>query len=309
MLSKICFSLVIAAMSFAGITPQLQAENPAKKPTPTFKVSKPPRELVKRLNLDSFYKKYVSANGFPVLSSEKVSDYALREAAYIVNLMLAKRNDVRKTLIEHRCRLVVMAYNEFTSDIPEYGRLKPHKFWDRRARGLGGSRTDPVASCAEENMLCFPGDPYSTENILIHEFAHLIHLNGMTRIDPTFDKRLRETYNKAMAQGLWKGKYASKNKNEYFAEGVQSWFDNNRQPDHDHNFVDTRKELIEYDPGLAKLCKEVFGETKLKYVKPTHRKKLGHLKGYDFSKSPRFRWPKGLDEWYRNYQKQKKKRK
>jgi len=27
---------------------------------------------------------------------------------------------------------------------------------------------------------------------------------------------------------------------EYWAEAVQSWFDTNREPDHDHNHVNTR---------------------------------------------------------------------
>ena len=94
-----------------------------------------------------------------------------------------------------------------------------------------------------------------------------------------------------MAAGLWKTKYAATNHAEYWAEGVQSWFDNNRQPDHDHNHVDTRDELKEYDPALAALCKEVFGDTVLKYTKPPTRL-TGHLKGYDPSKSPTFRWPK-----------------
>jgi len=98
-----------------------------------------------------------------------------------------------------------------------------------------------------------------------------------------------------MKKGLWAGKYASVNHYEYFAEGVQSWFDNNRQPDHDHNHVDTRKELREYDPGLAAFCEEVFGETKLVYSKPTTRLR-GHLAGYDPSKAPTFEWPKRLEE-------------
>ena len=34
------------------------------------------------------------------------------------------------------------------------------------------------------------------------------------------------------------------NHHEYFAEGVQSWFDNNRENDHDHNHVNTRAELL-----------------------------------------------------------------
>ena len=163
----------------------------------------------------------------------------------------------------------------------------------RRARGLGGSRTDPACSCAEENVLAYPGDPYSTESILIHEFAHNLHLRGMVRVDETFDDRLREAYDQAMAEGLWEGKYASTNKNEYFAEGVQSWFDDNREPDHDHNHVNTRVELIEYDPRLAALCEEVFGDTVLVYTKPTTRLR-DHLADYDPSQAPTFRWPERL---------------
>lgn len=91
----------------------------------------------------------------------------------------------------------------------------------------------------------------------------------------------------AMKAGLWKGKYASMNHHEFFAEGVQSWFDNNPENDHDHNHVNTRAELLEYDPGLAALCREVFGDTELKYTKPTTRL-TDHLKGYDPAKAPNF---------------------
>jgi len=52
---------------------------------------------------------------------------------------------------------------------------------------MGGSKTDPYCSCGEENLLGFAGDPYAAENILIHEFAHNIHLRGMVNVDATFD--------------------------------------------------------------------------------------------------------------------------
>ena len=82
---------------------------------------------------------------------------------------------------------------------------------------------------------------------------------------------------------------------EYFAEGVQSWFDNNRENDHDHNHVNTRAELLEYDAGLAAMCKEVFGETKLSYTKPATRL-TDHMKGYDPAKAPKFVWPERLEK-------------
>lgn len=308
-LVRVMFCLIVIASAIAESILYAESEGtPVIAPEP-LRVTKVPSELKERLKLTNFYQKYLSANGFPVLGSEKVSDFAMLEAGYLVNLMLAKRPDVRRALIESKSRLMVMAYNELTTDVPEHSKLKPKKFWDRRARGLGGSPTDPVASCAEENLLCFPGDPYHAECILIHEFAHMMHLRGVNRVDKTFDDRVKQCYENAMQQGLWKGKYAATNKNEYWAEGVQSWFDNNRPPDHDHNHVDTRKELAEYDPGLARLCKEVFGDTVLRYVRPTERKQLGHLSGYDVRKSPTFAWPAGLQKWYRAYNAKKKSKK
>lgn len=254
-------------------------------------ITAPPKEL----GVDPFYEKYISANGYPIVSSGKVNDYALQEAAYLVNLMLANRPDVRKAMIESGSRLIIMGYQEYTTDMPDHAHMKPKNFWDVRARGLGGSRTDPVCSCGEENLLAFEGDPYHQESILIHEFAHNIHLHGLVNVDPTFDDRLKAAYDAAMKAGLWDTKYASVNHAEYFAEGVQSWFDNNRKPDHDHNHVDTRKELKEYDPGLAALCEEVFGETELVYTKPTTRL-TGHMAGYDPQKAPKFEWPEHLLE-------------
>jgi len=256
--------------------------------------------------IPAFYTQRITAHGYPIVASAKVNPYALKEAAYLVDLMLAKRPDVREAMIKSGSRLCILAWNEFTTDQPEFARLAASEkrglpdvsgkdYIDARARGLGGSKTDPYCSCAEENLLGYPGDPYAAECILIHEFAHNIHLRGMVNVDPTFDARLKATYDAAMKSGLWKGKYAGVNHHEYFAEGVQSWFDNNRENDHDHNHVNTRAELLEYDPGLAAICREVFGDTALKYTKPAARG-TGHMAGYDPAKAPRFIWPERLQK-------------
>lgn len=263
-------------------------------------------EPLGKAGVPAFYTQAAESGGFPIVASAKVSPYALKEAAYLLDMMLAKRPDVRAAMIQSGARLCIMAHHEFTTDLPEFARLgqmgesefpgvAAKDFWDARARGLGGSERDPYCSCAEENLLGYAGDPYLTECILIHEFAHNIHLRGMNNVDPGFDERLRATYDAAMKAGLWRGKYASVNHHEYFAEGVQSWFDDNRENDHDHNHVNTRAELLEYDPGLAAMCREVFGDTVLKYTKPETRL-TGHMEGYDPTKAPAFKWPEHLQK-------------
>jgi alpha-glucosidase len=118
----------------------------------------------------------------PILSSTNTSDLALLEARYIISHMLPADGRVLEALASNEAKVVIMAYDEFTTDLPEQRNMKPAVYWDSRARGLGGL----TCSGAEENLLCFPGDPYSTENILIHEFAHTIHEHAMPLIDPTF---------------------------------------------------------------------------------------------------------------------------
>ncbi|MFM7322701.1 MAG: hypothetical protein ACKO5K_14435, partial [Armatimonadota bacterium] len=125
------------------------------------------------------------------------------------------------------------------------------------------------------------------------EFAHAVHLRGMNVVDAGFDKRVRDAHQAALAEGLWRGTYASTNTAEYFAEGAQSWFDDNRENDHDHNHVNTRRELEAYDPRLAALCREVFGDRGPRYSKPATRLR-GHLRGYDPRSAPRFTWPERL---------------
>jgi hypothetical protein len=224
-------------------------------------VTAPPREL----GLDPFYKKYVDAGGLPVISSGQPRDEALMAAAEIVVAMLARRADLQKALIDGRVRIAVMAAGEVTTDVPEHSRLTPKGYWDQRARGLGGTPAIPTTSCAEENLLGLAEDAYVGESILIHEFAHTIHGVGMKALDQegaeTFDERLKKLHERATSRGLWAKTYAATNHSEYWAEGVQSYFDCNLRADPAdgvHNAVRTREELAEYDPELARLIDEVF---------------------------------------------------
>ena len=271
----------------------LEARNPVSDV-----VGPVPAQLRSALDLDPFYQQYADVLGFPVLASARVQAESLAEARYLILQMVGHRPDILTAMAKNGTRFTVMAYNEWTTMVPEHSDLRPPEYWDRRARGLGATRSRPSVSCGEENLLAMAGDPYSTENILIHEFAHAIHEMGLSSVDPTFDTRLKKVYRAAMEAGLWKGAYASTNRMEYWAEVVQSWFDTNRQNDNQHNHVDLRSELKEYDPAAAALCEEIFGDGSWRYVHPTRRNAEPHLKDIDRDALPTFRWADGMEEAY-----------
>lgn len=253
-----------------------------------------PAEVRSQFKLADFYQKGLVLEGFPIVASNEVRDEALLEAGFIVQHMLVNRPDILRAMAANNVRLAIMGVNQRTRDIPEHSDLG--EFWDRRARGVGSTPQRPAVSAAEENLLNLPGDPYRTENILIHEFAHAIHEMGMNTIDPTFERRLNEAYKAALEKGLWKGTYAAVRVGEYWAEGVQDWFNCNAEGNGIHNHVNTRAELQEYDPALAALCQEVFGDNPWTYVRADDPSRAGkeHLSTLDRAKLPAFNW-----EWKR----------
>ena len=250
-----------------------------------------PPDVRQIFGLDPFYQQYIDVGGLPVVASVQTNPYALKETAWLIQQMIGHRPDVLRALGQNRVRFSVMAHTEMTTQIPEHSDLVPGFYWDIRARGLGATSQRPAVSCGEENLLQYPGDPYWNENVLVHEFSHALHEMGLNTIDAGFDNRLNEAYNAAMAQGLWQGTYASTNKQEYWAEGAQSWFNTNRENDADHNHVNTRAELKIYDPGLAALLTEIFGDNAWRYTLPETRLHLPHLQGFDPQTAPTFQWP------------------
>lgn len=251
-------SIVVTMALLLANTIHLQAQNSIPE------ITQPP----KALKLDSFYKKYTLANGIPIISSAKVPDSALVRAWSIVKFMT---NDLPKANLKQMqkagAKVGVMARYEGTTDIPEHAHLVNDTTlnWDLRARGLGGDLNSPLTTCAEENLLCYQIDKYHAEDILIHEFAHAVHSIGILPIDSTFNSQLQSLLDQAIANGKYKNTYAKTNLYEYWAEGIQNWFNVNAEvekPDGKHNQVNTRAELKAYDPDLYELIHQYFSEFK-----------------------------------------------
>lgn len=232
------------------------------------------------LGFDPFYKKYTDAAGIPIISSEKVSNEAVFVAREIVNYMLLKRMDIRSALIENGARVLVMAETEMETDLPErrnwkkpkkddqrltpgerenydkpggIGSMNNRDYWNQRARGMGGT----ITSCAEENLLGFPGTQYYGENILIHEFSHNI-MGALRKADPELYAEIEPAYNAAKAKGMYKGQYAINNVAEYWAEGSQWWFWSNYEFYDGDIRVQSPYDLKKYDPVLYNILDRVY---------------------------------------------------
>jgi uncharacterized protein YxeA len=214
--------------------------------------------------LDPFYKKYCLVGGIPVVSSAAVSDAALKNVASMMKAMLAKRPDAVQKLIGNRLKVAIIGKSEVTTDIPEYRNLYtqfPGTDWNTRTRGIGATSFIPVSSVGEENVTCLSSDPYKGESIFVHEFAHSFAALGVSPLDTTFNQKLADVYAAAKAKGLWSNTYAASSKEEYFAEGVQSFFGANltATPTNGiHNNINGSAALKTYDPDLHALISAVY---------------------------------------------------
>jgi hypothetical protein len=248
-----------------------------------FTVTPPPAELA----LDPFYKKYVDAHGIPIATSDKVPDAALLMARDIVQFMLANRPDLRDELIRKKWKVAIMAQTEVTYDIPEHRkyrllpkiedeRLTPQQreryyepggvgtmtgeaYWNARGRGFGGEPDgENTTSCAEENLLGYPGTRYFGSSICVHEFSHGIMRGAIYTVDPGYRKAVEDAYAAAKAQGLSSAQgYPGNNFNEYWATGIEAWvFGSGRGPE----------SLLAADPRLYELVKQVIPSTKMRGI-------------------------------------------
>ena len=229
---------------------------------------------------DPFYQKYTDAFGIPIVSSKNVSDDALLIARDMINYMLVNRPDIRAGMIKLNARLSIIGKSEMQTDLPECRdwkkpapddrRLTPAErasynqpggiasmtdrgYWDQRARGMGGIQT----SCAEENLLGYPGTRYFGENIMVHEFSHNI-MAVLQKIDPEIIKEINAAYQAAKAKGMYKDQYAINTVAEYWAEGTQWWFWSNMEFYDGSTRLQSPDDLKAYDPVLYGIFTKVY---------------------------------------------------
>jgi len=225
---------------------------------------------------EDFYRKSCEQNGMTIVAGDGVDDAALEGAASRMAGLLAKRPELADAIAESIDHVAIIGADQRITDLPDFEDLYfilPGTDWHRLGRSFPGSEEIPVAAGAEENLLCLEKDHYRGEDMFVRDFGWTIRRFGLARIDPILDRAIEDAYSRAIAADLWRHTIAEVNSDQYWAEGVQSFFDVNNEATDDkdeiHNFVDTREELHSYDPDLYRILVDVFGDTEWRPECPT----------------------------------------
>jgi hypothetical protein len=152
----------------------------------------------------SFYKKCTLVQQILIATSDKVSDYAHLETAYLFDQIMGSIDpQVAGRIREQQVLCILVAHDEFTSEVPQFKSDKTGKeldFYNWRSRGfLTRKDNRPVVLFAEEDVLEYDGG-MQLESILIHEFGHVIHGAGF---DQEQQKRLTDCFERARAKAIW----------------------------------------------------------------------------------------------------------
>jgi hypothetical protein len=250
-------------------------------------VSVPPAKL----NLNPYYTKFTWADEFPVVGRQ-ASDAAMLKAGDTINKMFAYRHDILKAMITNGTRLVVLGEHERLSDLPELKNVMDSHL-DLTIRFMDYAPDLKLLVVPEENVLDNPNDEGVGPCLEIREFAKATYsVCGTRPVDPNwndrgrdvqqyelrlkrmdveFDGKLKQLYESAMNQGMWKNTRALQSPADYWAEGVLAYFDAAGQDaapfkdsGRDGDFtgsphpINTREALKAYDPDLFALVNETM---------------------------------------------------
>lgn len=210
-------------------------------------------------------------SGILIKASASVQPLTLDIARRTLDIMLERLPEVARVLVESDAECAIFGLLENSYDVPE------HRMGDalatRHIAGYGGEDDNPTSSISEANVIRLRSGRYATsypnENILVHEYAHAIHLVGINFLpDQTLAQRVRDAYAQAVEKGLWPNTYAIGNYEEYFATLTQVWFNVmqegvNGQWDGIRGPVNTREELAAYDPVGYRLMADLYPEASM----------------------------------------------
>jgi hypothetical protein len=234
-----------------------------------------------KFKIDPYYSKFTFAREFTVLGSKNVSDDALLKANDTIRKMFAYRHDILKAMIADGARLVVLGRSEKLGDLPEFrDARKKAGFEETRYADYASERKLMVVP--EENVLRLADDPFAGKTLVVSVFAKgLYHVTGLRQVDESFerakskqqyelrvqrmdvrfDRKLQSAHEEAKNNKLWRGTPAGHDRIEYWAAGVEAYFDaagKGLPPNGADRPITTREALKAYDLPLYTLVDETM---------------------------------------------------
>ncbi len=203
-----------------------------------------------------------------VTGDRSVPTEALRDAGAILTIMLQHRPDIGVVLRENGVFTVVASRSQQICDLPYFAQYKNDTSLCNALGegGAGGTRTNPVTACDEQNLLAEPSDPYDrydrspgsySQNICVHELAHTIMNVGLPQADRN---RIEARYLQVRQAGLWTGDYAMTNDMEFWAVMSQFYFwAGPERPYSAFNHVPNGPDALkQYDPETFALLDSIY---------------------------------------------------
>lgn len=205
---------------------------------------------------ETYYTKFADANGVIVATGAKVDDAALSRYCRLVSEMFSN-DKVRQAIIDDKMWFTMISEDEQLSSLPQIDRDYGSSL-NQRARGLGG--LTPTI-CAEDSIMCMPGDRWKGDCICPHETGHTMYSSGIAKV-PELSSRLTQITKDTRASGRIANSYVWMDGNEsgMMAWGVQVWYDCaiNGQMGQYHPDINTRAELEKELPEFHEFLSELL---------------------------------------------------
>lgn len=207
----------------------------------------------------NWYAQRSAVQQIPVLGSAQVSSAQMLHARRVTARFLAKLPTSTVRELRHAgLKVVVIGPTEHISDVPAIGsRFGPdgdRQYW----AGSGATPDLPLCVATSAHF----DQPWVGENLMIFGLATSLAELVLLPDRPGFRRDLDRAFAHARSRGRWANTHAAASPGTYWAEGVQSYFNANREGprrgDGVHGAINTRRELAARDPALYRLIAQNF---------------------------------------------------
>jgi len=205
---------------------------------------------------NDYYQKYASANEVIVATGPSVADEAVVRYCRLLTEMFSNEK-VRQAIVADKMWFTMIDEKEQLSSLPQINRDYGTSL-NARARGLGG--LTPTI-CAEDSIMCLPGDKWKGDCICPHETGHTLYSSGIAKV-PELSSRLTSITSATRSSGRISNSYVWQDGDEsgMMAWGVQVWYDCaiNGTKGAYHPDINTRAELQKELPDFYQFLSELL---------------------------------------------------